>query len=536
MSLKAVIGALRVNLSANTAAFTEGMNRAKGSVSGFVGKVGRIAAPVAAIGTALGAAGLKAAQTAKEIDRLAELSGAGIKEFQRASYAAQSVGIEQEKLADIFKDTNDKIGDFIATGGGELKDFFENIAPKVGMTAEDFKKLSGPEALQAYVSALQKAGVSQKEMVFYMEAIADEGSALLPLLKNNGKAMGRLGDEAESLGVINEKQAETAKKVTAAWRQIKGAFRGVVVAIVDSGLIDLLAKILEWNAKMIPKVVKLGKELVRLAQEGIAKLIELANAFVELKDRTLQAVADMVNGVKDWFGNKLQSAAQGARDFRDKVLGWFYDTEDEAVGHSIIPDMVRAIGAWMGKLPKVGGDAAEGFSRKVLDGFGRMADAALDSSRSIGDAAKSIIADFAKIAAEGAIMGEGPLGGFLTDFLGGSLKSGISSLFSGGGSFFGSVTAAGTGMSIPLIPKLARGTSFHSGGPAIVGEEGPELVSMPRGSRVSPNGEYGGVQINVDARGSNDPAQVEAAGRRGAEAALTRVRPIVSDMRRRGEI
>jgi TP901 family phage tail tape measure protein len=43
------------------------------------------------------------------------------------------------------------------------------------------------------------------------------------------------------------------------------------------------------------------------------------------------------------------------------------------------------------------------------------------------------------------------------------------------------------GVNIPQIPMLAMGTDFHKGGPAIVGEEGPELVNLPRGSQVIPN-------------------------------------------------
>lgn len=37
------------------------------------------------------------------------------------------------------------------------------------------------------------------------------------------------------------------------------------------------------------------------------------------------------------------------------------------------------------------------------------------------------------------------------------------------------------------IPHLARGTNFFKGGMALVGEQGPELVTMPRGSKVTPN-------------------------------------------------
>ena len=47
----------------------------------------------------------------------------------------------------------------------------------------------------------------------------------------------------------------------------------------------------------------------------------------------------------------------------------------------------------------------------------------------------------------------------------------------------------GKGITISEIPYLAKGTDYFQGGLAIVGEEGPELVSMPTGSKVTPNNE-----------------------------------------------
>jgi len=41
--------------------------------------------------------------------------------------------------------------------------------------------------------------------------------------------------------------------------------------------------------------------------------------------------------------------------------------------------------------------------------------------------------------------------------------------------------------SIPTIPHLASGTSYFGGGMALVGESGPEIISLPRGSSVTPN-------------------------------------------------
>jgi len=142
------------------------------------------------------------ANYATEVRNLSQLVGISTDSFQALAYGAKSVGINQEKLASIFKDTNEKVGEFLNTGGGELKDFFEVIAPKVGVTADSFRRLSGPEALGLYVSSLEKAGVNHAQMTTYMEAIADDATLLLPLLRNNGQAMQEMGKKAEEAGAI----------------------------------------------------------------------------------------------------------------------------------------------------------------------------------------------------------------------------------------------------------------------------------------------------------------------------------------------
>ncbi|RDF40150.1 replication protein, partial [Acinetobacter baumannii] len=96
----------------------------------------------------------------------------------------------------------DRIGDFQQTGGGPLADFFTNIAPKVGVTIQQFQKLSGPEALQLFYNSLEKAGASTNDMKFYMEAIISDSSLLIPLLENGGEGFKKWGDAAEKAGAI----------------------------------------------------------------------------------------------------------------------------------------------------------------------------------------------------------------------------------------------------------------------------------------------------------------------------------------------
>ena len=46
---------------------------------------------------------------------------------------------------------------------------------------------------------------------------------------------------------------------------------------------------------------------------------------------------------------------------------------------------------------------------------------------------------------------------------------------------------------VPQIPHFASGVQNFSGGMALVGERGPELVNLPRGSNVIPNNQIGGM-------------------------------------------
>lgn len=204
------LGTLTLDLVAKIGAFTGPLDKASQEAKkrnaeiskSFEGLAKGVGAAISSIPVILGAMVVSSANAAKEISNLSSLAGLSTTEFQKLSAGARSVGVDQDKLADIFKDTNDKIGDFINTGGGALKDFFTNIAPMVGVTADQFKKLNSKDALALYVTSLEKANVSQAEMTFYMEAIANDSTALVPLLRNNAKGFDDLGAAAEATGVI----------------------------------------------------------------------------------------------------------------------------------------------------------------------------------------------------------------------------------------------------------------------------------------------------------------------------------------------
>jgi len=211
---------VRAELEGVGAAGTRGMGRLSRELDQANARMAAFArrAKIAATAAAAALAAAVVAMTrstimaANEIDQLSQVANAAPEVFQRWSAASATVGIEQEKLADILKDVNDRVGDFLQTGGGPMADFFENIAPRVGVTADQFARLSGPEALQLYVDSLERAGVSQQEMTFYLEAMASDTTRLIPLLQNGGAEMTRLGAQAQALGAVLDADAIAAMR------------------------------------------------------------------------------------------------------------------------------------------------------------------------------------------------------------------------------------------------------------------------------------------------------------------------------------
>lgn len=136
------LGVLTLDLVAKVGSFTDGMDKAgrtaKKTGSSIEDAAKKAGLAMAGLGSAAvaGAAALVAstANSAKEIRNLSAVAGTGVEDFQRMAFAAKGFGVEQDKVSDILKDVSDKVGDFLSTGGGEMADFFEKVAPLVGVT------------------------------------------------------------------------------------------------------------------------------------------------------------------------------------------------------------------------------------------------------------------------------------------------------------------------------------------------------------------------------------------------------------------
>lgn len=246
---------LTVDLLMKSGSFEQGMTKAEHVAAKRSAAIQRTVSDMAtAVGTALGTAAAAAGTAvvmwtrqvgdlAVQYERFGQLSGTTSQQFQRMAAGANTVGISHEKLADILKDVQDKIGDYIQTGGGAMADFFNNIAKGAGVTAEQMRKLSGPDALGLYFKSLERANLSQTELTFYMEAIASDSAMLIPLLRNNSAELNRMANAAEAAGaIISDDTTKALIDLRRVTQEADLAFMGVKVQVAE-GVIPTLTEL-----------------------------------------------------------------------------------------------------------------------------------------------------------------------------------------------------------------------------------------------------------------------------------------------------
>ncbi|WP_444956791.1 hypothetical protein [Microbulbifer sp. ZKSA002] len=319
------LGTLTLDLIAKVGGFQKGLDKAergtekwKQQVKKNVAAVGKsFAAVTAASAGALAVMTSRVIEQSAEIENLSAVANTSTLEFQRMSYAAQRYGVEQDKVADILKDTSDKVGDFLQTGAGPMADFFENIAPQVGVTAEEFRNLSGRDALGLYVSSLEKANLSQSEMTFYMEAIASDATLLLPLLRNNGKELGRLGDEAEDVGaVLSDLDLQQLGEVRKNLDKLKGAFDGFEKEVVTGSLpaIKDLTELLQD-----PATIQAATALTSGLIQGFTVVAKVVTDAVHTVQDLAEEFAAITVGIHADDIVRLERDAQRIRDVLDSA-------------------------------------------------------------------------------------------------------------------------------------------------------------------------------------------------------------------------
>lgn len=181
-------------------------------------------------------------------------------------------------------------------------------------------------------------------------------------------------------------------------------------------------------------------------------------SYALLKEQQAKASAQQVSSFKTMFGDVEDPFAAGNASWRvqqdEQISAWTVEHERR---QQVQQEGVRTVAGLYRNL-------MSGGTRSIFDSFKEMG---IDAITKL--AAKWTMSQIGKLAGSGGILGSLA-----------SLVTGTSKVIP---------TTAGDAVRTTGPPGFAIGTNYTSGGEAIVGELGPELVNLPRGSRVTPAAE-----------------------------------------------
>lgn len=282
---ESVIGALSVEITADAKGVESGVKAAGNALAigskelrksanqfGKWALAGTTAA--AAIGVAIVNMQLSAVRDLKNISFAANTT---VEEFQRGAFAADQFGISTEKYGDILKDVTERVGDFLTEGAGPMTRFFEQVAPKIGITADAFRGLSGQQALGLYIKSLEDANLSQQEMTVFMEDIASDSTRLIPLFRDNAKALKEMTKEAIELGIglsdIDVEKIEQANRKLSASKASTDA--------MTKQLTVELAPIISAVTDLFTDMAKNAGGASNFISEGIGNVVDVVGVFAD---------------------------------------------------------------------------------------------------------------------------------------------------------------------------------------------------------------------------------------------------------------
>lgn len=270
---------------------------------------------------------------------------------------------------------------------------------------------------------------------------------------------------------------------TALWNTVKGLFQAGLDII--QGVVKIVTGIIngDWQTfadgcaqvtkGLIDAVVVIftdGWELVKgVFNTTIAAIDDLLSGFVT---RALELGGNIINGIV----NGVKNGASALADAVTQAASDAFNAAKDFLGiHSPSSLMYDEVGTPM----------IEGIANALLDGGNQLVDNLTGILGDALDAAQSALKKFQDIASFGINTAADTVAGA-----------------------FGGGTTGVPG--IGNFPGFADGVQNYSGGMAIVGENGPELLNLPRGSDVYPQDALNATTSGAPAQGVTQQFNIEA--------------------------
>lgn len=392
-------------------------------------KTKALSAAAAGLVVAIGGAAMKSAAWADDLNALSKQTGLTTEDLQKMQYASELVDVSVDDIAGSMS----KMRRAMATDGKQ------DVFAQLGVSVRDGTGALRDSSTVFYevLDRLGKVGNETERDALAMEIFGRSADQLAGIIDDGGASLKALGEEAENMGLILDQDTLDAMnrvndQIDRLKAQAQGQFAKAGAAALEAltpaieGIVNALSKVLEFIGNMSPELIKIitvvagAVALISPVAAIIAKIAGLLATMAPLLPAIGAALAAIVSPIG------LTIAAVVALSLA-------------------IAALVKAIHDNWDKIKQKVTDAKDyvvGIFEKIRDAVKEKINAVIDFVNKGIEAINKLIA-----------------------------KINDSAL----GKFFGiNIGSVGT------LPALAGGGSLASGS-ALVGENGPELLSMSNG-------------------------------------------------------
>lgn len=511
---------IKIVITGDDKGFQRTMGKVEGTLSGFGKKAG---AAAAALGGALAAAGVAkfgkdAVTLASDLEEAASAAetvfGQAFADVETAlKDSASAMGLNRAEAFDLangigvlFKNVNDAeratIALDLAARAADIGSMFN--------TNPDEAAAALTSALNGSSETVRRFGIDTSDAAIKQFALQNGIEAVGGQLTEDQKKMIRYQIIMRDSSIAAGNFADTSDGLANQQRILEAQFEELQIRLGEK-LLPIVVKVAQFLIDdFLPNAERLGRYLIDTfgpAFTAIAGFIrdDLIPMFRNVGGTMDGEVSPIVRSLRDLFNNGLKPAFQAISDFVrqdlipiiDRLATLFRERIWPILENFVIPVLVRLwsflAGSILPILLEVVGvilnsvitalerffdslDLLVGFVQDVIDIFDDLIDTISELPGRIADAARGLWDGIPRPPS------------FISDGIGG--------VFGGLG----------------RLNPFATGVASAPGGLALVGERGPEIVQLPRGSRVTPNheldrsGGFGNIMVNVQSQA--DPWQI----------------------------
>jgi hypothetical protein len=417
---------------------------------------------------------------ANALKQLSDRIGLSTDSIQALQYAAVQAGVNVDQMGDGLGDFAAKVAE-AASGAGQLAPIFK--ANNVELKKADGTLRSTRDILGDFANLIQNARTPQEQLFLSQQAFGDEASKLVPLFKDGAAGLANLETSAKSAGAVLDsdlvtRAAELDKQFQAMWTTFDVQSKSALLTAVD-GIANLRGELSKLGDSDVFKWLngKLGIDKTPMGANGDAG--DAINKMLAGIDGTAPSGAKpkptIIPAAKSG-GSGLKSSVDFAQKMIDNL-----ERQKSLIGASEL-EIAKSNALW-----QAGTKATEDQKTQIAGLVEAIytAKQAHEAQLATLKETQAAARDFAETLVDGFIQGESAakvLESALKQLASRLLSSGLDMLFGGG-------STKGFGLIGDLfgLPKFASGTRNAPGGLALVGERGPELVNLPKGSAVLPS-------------------------------------------------